>query len=174
MYQITMMIVFVLFLYLLYKKITYIIINKELLKEPKFINPTIIISSITILVLIFFTILSFIEPSFTNTINNLDEGDIYLEEELDTDYGTISIRYNYLTDTLYFKTTDLDKELDITFDDTRYIQLRDIDFNTLETINDGWYEIENTALYTDLTITLYDGNIEVYSEELSILHPYYE
>ncbi len=64
------------------------------------------------------------------------------------------------------------------FDDSRYVNLRILDFETLETINDGWYTIENNNNYSTLSIILYDNNIVgdiiLFEEEISLLHPYYE
>ena len=72
----------------------------------------------------------------------------------------------------------MNSELDLMFDDSRYVNLRILDFETLETINDGWYTIENNNNYSTLSIILYDNNIVgdiiLFEEEISLLHPYYE
>ena len=173
LYPLVMIFVFILFLFLIYKKVNFVIINKKYPGISRPIISKIVMVLITIIVLITMIVLADHDDMLNNT-NRLNENDVYLQQKIESEYGDIDIKYNYMTDTLYFRTDNIQTGLDLLFDEVRYVSLKDTNFETLSDITEGWYIIENTENYNNLKIIIYDDNTIVFSEEVSLLHPYYE
>lgn len=173
LYPLVMIFVFIIFLYLIYKKVNFVIINKKYSGNSRPIISKVVMALITITVLITMIILADHDDKLNNT-NTLSENDVYLQQTIESEYGDIDIKYNYMTDTLYFRTDNIQSGLDLLFNETRYVSLIDINFELLDEFTDGWYIIENTENYNDLEIIIYDNDTILFSKDISLLHPYYE
>jgi len=177
LHPVMMMFVFIVFFYLVFKKINYYHINSNQVVGSKPIISKIALGLISVSVLISLILLANHDDQL-NISNTLKEKDIYLIDTVSTAYGNVDIKYNYLTDTLYFRVSNLNESLSLVFDDTIYVDTRSLDFGTLEELGDNWYTIENSENSSNLSIVIYDSNSPVdtilVEELVSLVHPYLE